>query len=66
MWHEHWAELTALTMIAFQAGGSVFMLRGIREHLGRVNGRLDRHGDEISTLKQSDAQLRGALGISRG
>jgi hypothetical protein len=61
-WQDHWAELTGLLFVAFQAGGTLFMLRAIRDHLARVNGRLNNHGERIGDLEKSDARRDGAEG----
>lgn len=56
-WQQHWAELVGLLFVAFQAGGSLMLLRGVNRRLDRVNGRLDNHGERIGANERAVAVL---------
>lgn len=64
-WEQHWAELVGLLFVAVQAGTTIAQLAGVNRRLDVVNGRLNNHGQRVGELEQSDAEIRGTLGMQR-
>jgi hypothetical protein len=62
-WEQHWQELAAIVLMAFNAGGMFTGFRGINRRLDRVNGQLDKHDDRLGAIERSEAQIRGSLGM---